>query len=75
MKRIALIWLAVLLALPLSAQKKVESDTIVFTPQWTAQAQFAGYYVAKELGFYEEEGVKVQIVHPNATQRAAFVPT
>ena len=55
MKRIALIWLAVLLALPLSAQKKVESDTIVFTPQWTAQAQFAGYYVAKELGFYEEE--------------------
>lgn len=70
MKRIALIWLAVLLALPLSAQKKVESDTIVFTPQWTAQAQFAGYYVAKELGFYEEEGVKVQIVHPNATQSA-----
>ena len=70
MKRIALIWLAVLLALPLSAQKKVESDTIVFTPQWTAQAQFAGYCVAKELGFYEEEGVKVQIVHPNATQSA-----
>ena len=71
MKRFTLIWLAVLLALPLSAQKKkAESDTLVFTPQWTAQAQFAGYYVAKELGFYEEEGINVQIVHPNATQSA-----
>lgn len=71
MKRFALIWLAALLALPLSAQKKkAENDTLVFTPQWTAQAQFAGYYVAKDLGFYEEEGVKVQIVHPNATQSA-----
>ena len=24
----------------------------VFTPQWTAQAQFAGFYVADAKGFY-----------------------
>ena len=42
----------------------------MFTPQWTAQAQFAGYYVAEVKGFYREAGIKVQIVHPSATQPA-----
>ena len=45
-------------------------ETIVFTPQWTAQAQFAGYYVAESKGFYREAGVKVRIEHPSATQPA-----
>lgn len=44
-----------------------QDDTIVFTPQWTAQAQFAGYYVAETKGFYREAGVKVRIEHPSAT--------
>ena len=35
---------AIMALLPIQAQKK-----FVFTPQWTAQAQFAGYYVAKEI--------------------------
>lgn len=71
MKRFTLILLAALVALPLGAQKtKPKQDMIVFTPQWTAQAQFAGYYVAQELGFYEAEGLKVSITHPNATQSA-----
>ena len=43
---------------------------IVFTPQATAQAQFAGYYVALEQGFYAEEGLEVEIVHPYLTQSA-----
>ncbi|MBQ5531932.1 MAG: ABC transporter substrate-binding protein, partial [Bacteroidales bacterium] len=43
---------------------------IVFTPQWTAQAQFAGYYVAQEKGFYREAGIEVEIVHPSLTQSA-----
>ncbi|MBQ7513279.1 MAG: ABC transporter substrate-binding protein [Prevotella sp.] len=45
-------------------------ETIVFTPQWTAQAQFAGYYIAEAKGFYREAGVKVRIEHPSATQPA-----
>ena len=53
------------------AQKAVaQNETIVFTPQWTAQAQFAGYYVAEAKGFYKEAGVKVRIEHPTATQPA-----
>ena len=47
-----------------------QDETIVFTPQWTAQAQFAGYYVAEAKGFYREAGVKVRIEHPSSTQPA-----
>ena len=47
-----------------------QDETIVFMPQWTAQAQFAGYYVAEAKGFYREAGVKVRINHPSATEPA-----
>ena len=46
------------------------AQPFVFTPQWTAQAQFAGYYVAEAKGFYREAGVNVRIEHPSATQPA-----
>lgn len=45
-------------------------EKLVFTPQWTAQAQFAGYYVAQEKGFYDEVGLEVEIVHPTSTLTA-----
>ena len=45
-------------------------ERIVFTPQWLAQAQFAGYYVAQEKGFYREAGIEVEIVHPSVTESA-----
>lgn len=49
---------------------QAQDETIVFTPQWTAQAQFAGYYVAEAKGFYREAGVTVKIEHPSTTQPA-----
>ena len=55
--------LMILTALAVKAE-----DCFVFMPQWTAQAQFAGYYVAMEKGFYKAEGIHVDIVHPSATQ-------
>lgn len=33
-----------------------------FIPQWVPQAQFAGYYVAKEKGIYEEHGIDLTII-------------
>jgi NitT/TauT family transport system substrate-binding protein len=36
--------------------------TVSFVPQWIPQAQFAGYYVAFEKGFYSQHGVKVNIL-------------
>ena len=50
--------------------KQSPEDVLIFTPQWTAQAQFAGYYVAEAKGFYRDAGVKVKIVHPSSTEPA-----
>ena len=43
-------------------------DRFVFVPQWTPQAQFAGYYAALDQGFYLEEGLDVTILHPRTSQ-------
>jgi len=40
-------------------------EPFVFTTVWTAQAEFAGYYVAKEKGFYRDAGLDVKIQHPS----------
>ena len=56
---LCVIWSLLLLSLPLRAER------FVFTTIWTAQAQFAGYYVAKEKGFYDELGLDVVIQHPS----------
>jgi len=41
------------------------AQKITFMPQWMAQPQFAGYYVAYDKGFYKEEGVEVEFKHFN----------
>jgi len=35
---------------------------VTFLPQWFPQAQFAGYYTAKEKGIYEKHGLDVTIL-------------
>lgn len=47
-----------------------QAQKFIFTPQWTAQAQFAGYYVAYEKGFYRDAGLDVEIVHPSLSRSA-----
>ncbi len=59
-----------LLSVSLQAGGQEAGEKFVFTPQSTAQAQFAGYYVALEKGFYAEEGLDVEIAHPYATASA-----
>lgn len=39
------------------------AQRVVFTPAYTPQAQFVGYYVAKEKNFYSDEGLDVVIRH------------
>jgi len=57
-----------LLSLSLSAQAQLSK--IVFAPQWIPQAQFAGYYIAQDKGFYQEAGIEVEIIHPSANIQA-----
>ena len=40
---------------------------IIFTPQWTPQSQFAGYYAALENGYYADAGLDVSVVHPTSS--------
>ena len=35
---------------------------VSFMPQWSPQAQFAGYYVAQEKGFYRAHGLQVTVL-------------
>ena len=45
-------------ATPVLAQ---DMDDVTLQLKWVTQAQFAGYYVAEEQGFYEEENLDVTI--------------
>lgn len=76
MKRLFLIFavLPLLVCAPAGAQNRSRNAAsripkVRFMPQWTPQAQFAGYYAALEKGFYAEEGIDVEIDHINATSR------
>jgi NitT/TauT family transport system substrate-binding protein len=48
-------------AFSLSAFQAEAADKVVLQLKWVTQAQFAGYYVAKDKGFYEAEGLDVEI--------------
>ena len=48
--------LALTVALPAQAQ-----DDFTVQLKWVTQAQFAGYFVAQEMGFYEDQGLNVTV--------------
>ena len=66
-------WLAVLTALAVvvaacgsdeggGTEDCAETDEVRLQLQWVAQAQFAGYFVANDLGFYADECLEVEIL-------------
>ncbi len=44
----------------------VPSPTVTLALQWQPQSQFAGYYLARNLGFYRAAGLEVELVHGNS---------
>jgi diguanylate cyclase (GGDEF)-like protein/PAS domain S-box-containing protein len=54
----AIIWLL----LNINAVQSDELDPVTLQLKWKHQFQFAGYYAAKEKGFYQEAGLDVTIV-------------
>lgn len=48
-------------ALGFMAGGALAQDALTLQLKWVTQAQFAGYYVAQDMGFYEEEGLDVTI--------------
>ena len=45
-----------------TAQADGHANDVTLQLQWVTQSQFAGYYVAQDQGFYEEEGLNVTIL-------------
>ena len=56
-----------LLCFTLISLFQCKAQQITFTPQWTPQSQFAGYYAALENGYYAEAGLDVSIEHPTTS--------
>ena len=48
-------------AMSLAAFQAWAADKVTLQLKWVTQSQFGGYYVAKDKGFYEEEGLDVEI--------------
>ncbi|WP_018689791.1 ABC transporter substrate-binding protein [Ahrensia kielensis] len=48
-------------AFALSATTALAADKLTLQLKWVTQAQFGGYYVAKDKGFYEEADLDVEI--------------
>ncbi len=53
--------LALAAALSLAAMAADAADKLTLQLKWVTQAQFAGYYVAADQGFYAEEDLEVEI--------------
>jgi NitT/TauT family transport system substrate-binding protein len=58
----AMFFLFVSCLVNLSPAPAAELKKATFMPQWLPQAQFTGYYVAKEKGIYEKYGIDLTIL-------------
>lgn len=47
-----------------TADKSKETEKVTFVLDWTPNTNHTGLYVAQEKGFFEEEGLEVEIVQP-----------
>jgi len=52
---------AAALAIGLSSSLAIAQEKVTLQLKWVTQAQFAGYYVAKDKGFYKDAGLDVTI--------------
>jgi NitT/TauT family transport system substrate-binding protein len=51
--------------------RAAELTKVSLIPQWEPQAQFAGYYVAHDKGFYEAQGLDVEILRGGPSRPSA----
>ncbi len=47
-----------------------DTQTLRFQPHWVPQAQFAGFYLAKEMGWYQDAGLELEIL-PHGAEHPA----
>ena len=59
MKKLALLLAAG--AFAVSSAQAWAADKVTLQLKWVTQAQFAGYYVAQEKGYYSDENIDIEI--------------
>ena len=64
MKKVLALILALTMLLPLTACGGKEEETITFVLDWTPNTNHTGIYVALQKGWFEEAGLKVDVVQP-----------
>ena len=62
MLRTGLLLILCILRLSVAEAAEKPLQKVSFLPQWSPQAQFAGYYVAYEKGFYENHGIDLTLL-------------
>lgn len=64
-----IVLLALLTSIAFTAEPGFSQVTkLTYTPHWLPQAQFAGFYVAQEMGFYRDVNLDITIQHPSPTE-------
>ena len=64
MKKVLALILALTMLLSLTACGGKEEETITFVLDWTPNTNHTGIYVALQKGWFEEAGLKVDVVQP-----------
>ncbi len=70
MKRLYLPFSILLMFISSCMSTAQAQQSVTLISKWTAQAQFAGYYVAEKMGFYKEEGLDVRVKHPSTSENS-----
>jgi len=73
MKRFCLLPLWCVCAGLMAPPAEAAPKKLSFIPLWSPQAQFAGYYVALEKGFYRDRGLEVDILTGGPEKPADFL--
>ena len=63
------LWAATAALAASPSARREAADKVTLQLKWVTQAQFAGYYVAKDKGLYEAAGLDVTINRAGRTSR------
>jgi NitT/TauT family transport system substrate-binding protein len=58
---VAVVWAAVGVGAAPAKQSKTQATKVTLQLKWVTQAQFAGFYAAKDKGYYKQAGLDVRI--------------
>ncbi len=61
MKNFLITTIGLIMGFMASAHADGHANNVTIQLKWVTQTQFAGYYVAQDMGYYEEEGLNVTI--------------